>query len=195
MLPLETGGGAEAETKSGGTGKMKSLQDLRGRPNLEGFWLGPWTAGPGQVRSRPDQPRSYPSARIGPQILEVRAVNGLQGLQLVVLSLRIALLRLGPAASRGPAAPSHGGRGGRSGLGEVAVVHGRAMELSRRGDRAGGVALRWGGALKTGPPVGDQPGGGVSSRRPARGRGSARVKAAGAEPRAGGGSGSPGSPG
>lgn len=188
MLPLEASGGAEAEAKSGGTGKMKSLQDLRGRPNLEGFWLG-------HVRRRPDQPRSYPSARIGPQILEVRAVNGLQGLQLVVLSLRIALLRLGPAASRGPAAPSHGGRGGRSGLGEVAVVHRRAMELNRRGDRAGGVALRWGGALKTGPPVGDQPGGGASSRRPARGRGSARVKAAGAEPRAGGGSGSSGSPG
>lgn len=103
---------------------MKSLQDLNGRPNVEASgWV------PGPENTGPDQPRSYPSARIRPQILEVRAVNGLQGLQLVVLSLRIALLRLSPAASRGPAAPSHGGQGRRSGLGKVAVILGRVVEL------------------------------------------------------------------
>lgn len=103
---------------------MKSLQDLSGRPNLEASgWV------PRLEITGPDQPRSYRSARIRPQILEVRAVNGLQGLQLVVLSLRIALLRFSPAASRGPAAPSHGGRGKRSGLGEVAVIFGRVVEL------------------------------------------------------------------
>lgn len=96
---------------------MKSLQDLSGRPRLEASG---WVSRP--ENTGPDQPRSYPSARIRPQILEVRAVNGLQGLQLVVLSLRIALLRLCPAASRGPAAPSHGGRDRRSGLSEVAVI-------------------------------------------------------------------------
>lgn len=126
---------------------MKSLQDLSGRPNLEASgWV------PKLEDTGPDQPRSYPSARIRPQILEVRAVNGLQGLQLVVLSLRIALLLLGPAASRGPAAPSHGGRGKGSGLGEVAVVLRRAVALSRRLDRAGGGASSrrrlWGRSLE-----------------------------------------------
>lgn len=103
---------------------MKSLQDLSGRPNLEASgWV------PRLEITGPDQPRSYRSRRIRPQILEVRAVNGLQGLQLVVLSLRIALLRFSPAASRGAAAPSHGGRGRRSGLGEVAVIFRRVVEL------------------------------------------------------------------
>ncbi|MEJ1278586.1 hypothetical protein NN561_009508 [Cricetulus griseus] len=108
---------------------MKSLQDLSGRSDLEASGWVPRVenAGPGQVRSRPDRPSSYRSARIRTQILEVRAINGLQGLQLVILSLRIAFLRLSPAASRGSAAPSHGGRGRRSGLGEVAALW-RAME-------------------------------------------------------------------
>lgn len=86
----------------------------------------------------------------------------------MVLSLRIALLRLSPAASRGPAAPSHGGRGRRSGLAEVAVVHGRATGLSRRGGRARGVALRRGGALKAGTPPNGRPvwGGASGEGRP-----------------------------
>lgn len=61
---------------------MKSLQNLSGCPSLE---VSGWV--PRLENAGPDQPRSYPSARIRPQILEVRAVNRLQGLQLVVLSL------------------------------------------------------------------------------------------------------------
>lgn len=105
----------------------------------------------------------------------------------MVLSLRIALLRLSPAATRGPAAPSHGGRGRLSGLAEVAVVHGRATGLSRRRGRARGVALRRGGALKAGPPPPPRETslGRSLGQRPAQGRGSGRVGRAGAEPRAG----------
>lgn len=70
-------------------------------------------AGPGRGRPGRSTPaptrgaRSYRSARVRPQILEVGAVNGLQGLQLMGLSLRVALWRLVPATPGDPAAPGH----------------------------------------------------------------------------------------
>lgn len=55
-----------------------------------------------------DEPRSYRSACVRSQVLEVGAVDGLQGLKLVVLSLQVALRWLVPAAPGNPTAPSHG---------------------------------------------------------------------------------------
>lgn len=56
VLPLETSGDAGAEIEGGGTGQIKSLQILSGRPNLEASGRVPRleNAGPGQIRSRPD---------------------------------------------------------------------------------------------------------------------------------------------
>lgn len=76
------------------------------RPGLArgGRAEGGWAAA---SQPRPEEPRSYRSARVRSQILEVGAVNGLQGLQLVGLSLRVALWRLVPAAPVDSTAPSH----------------------------------------------------------------------------------------
>ena len=86
---------------------MKGLQNPKlgsGVRFRQGRAKGGWAAA---RQPRPDMPSSYPSARVRPQVLEVGAIDGLQGLQLVVLSLRVALRWLVPATSGGPAAPGH----------------------------------------------------------------------------------------
>lgn len=95
-------------------GGIKGLQNPKEGGQLgSGGWawpeeVAPREAGPQQTSRDPrSQPRSYRSARVRPQILEVGAVNGLQGLQLVGLSLRVALWWFVPAAPGHSTAPSH----------------------------------------------------------------------------------------
>ena len=103
------------KVRAGGSRGMKGLQNpkwgsgVRFRQGRAGLAAvdrakGGWAAA---RQPRPDTTSSYPSARVRPQVLEIGAIDGLQGLQLVVLSLRVALRRLVPATPGGPAAPGH----------------------------------------------------------------------------------------
>lgn len=119
--------GAAARTKSEREWIWEGRKDctiLKGGGRLGSASSRPGRAWPGEAErmeaglqqaSRISEPRSYRSARVRSQVLEVGAVDGLQGLQLVVLPLGVAVRRLVPAAAGSPTTPSHCNAGATAG--------------------------------------------------------------------------------